>query len=132
VKIELQQITRMVRRLPCTAARSGMTEAKLPKIKRCNKSFDHSNRIVASHIIFHTRRQQARLMPADAGLERTIRHAESYRPSPNLIRFLPSLYAPSALRTQDDGLRSVLSVSISAPSVSSAAISSSVNPASRN
>ena len=98
VKIELQQITRMVRRLPCTAARSGMTEAKLPKLKRCNKSFDHSNRIVASHIIFHTRRQQARLMPADAGLERTIRHAESYRPSPNLIRFLPSLCALPILR----------------------------------
>src|SRR5439155_11191028 len=55
-----------------------MAEAKPLKIQRGDKSLDRANRVVASHIIFHTRRKKARLIPAYPGLEGTIRHTESY------------------------------------------------------
>src|SRR5205085_10376847 len=81
IKIKLQQIGWVVRPLPSPAARSDITKSTLPKIKRRNESLDHSNRIVAGHIILHTRWQKTRLIPAHTGLEGTIRHAESYLPS---------------------------------------------------
>src|SRR5207248_8047353 len=55
-----------------------MAEAKPLKIQRGDKSLDRANRVVAPHIIFHTRRKKARLIPAHPGLEGTIRHTESY------------------------------------------------------
>src|SRR5438094_7634764 len=55
-----------------------MAEAKPLKIQRGDKSLDRANRVVATHIIFHTRRKKARLIPAHPGLEGTIRHTESY------------------------------------------------------
>src|SRR2546423_5723548 len=55
-----------------------MAEAKPLKIQRGDKSLDRANRVVATHIIFHTRRKKARLIPAHPGLEGTIRHIESY------------------------------------------------------
>lgn len=55
-----------------------MAEAKPPKIQRRDKCLDRANRVVATHIIFHTRRKKARLMPTHPGLEGTICHTESY------------------------------------------------------
>src|SRR5438034_9178745 len=55
-----------------------MAEAKPLKIQRGDKSLDRANRVVATRIIFHTRRKKARLIPAHPGLEGTIRHTESY------------------------------------------------------
>ena len=93
IKIELQQIRRIVRRLPSPAIRTGMAEAKSLKVQRSDKRLDRTNRIVLIHIIFHARRKKARLIPAYPGLEATIRHAESYTPLPNRRGFLPSLSA---------------------------------------
>jgi hypothetical protein len=78
IKIKLQKVGRVVRRLPSPAGRTGMAEPQLPESQRSDKSLDNANRVVLSHVIINTWRKKALLIPADAGLENAIRHAESY------------------------------------------------------
>src|SRR3954468_8927971 len=75
VKIELQQIGRIVRRLShffCAAI--CVAKLQLCKVERANKALDRANRIVRPDIILNPRGKQTGLLPALAGLERAIRH----------------------------------------------------------
>src|SRR4030081_607154 len=75
-----------------------MAELELLKVKRVHKSFDRTNRIVPIHIVFDTRRKNARLIPANTGLERVIRHLRIVHAFAPMDIFLPSLCAPSGLQ----------------------------------
>lgn len=76
-----------------------MTEAKPLKVQRHDKSLDRANGTISAHIIFDPRRQRADLIPAYPGLERAIRHTEPYTRRRKRLGFLPSLFAPSSLRS---------------------------------
>src|SRR5438445_4044974 len=75
-----------------------MAEAKPLKIQRGDKSLDRANRVVATHIIFHTRRKKARLIPAHPGLEGTIRHTESYSALHKRLGSCPASALPPGYR----------------------------------
>src|SRR3954469_22425345 len=89
IEIKLQQVRRIVRRLPDPRSPPlGVTEAKLDQIESVDVAVNRANRIVRPDIILNPRRKQALLIAALAALERTIRH------DPNRTvntEFLPSL-----------------------------------------
>src|SRR5712691_10957130 len=75
VKVELQQIGRIVGRLPhFFRAAIRMTEAQLCKVESANEALDCADRIVRSDIVLNPGRKETGLVPAIAGLERAIRH----------------------------------------------------------
>jgi hypothetical protein len=75
VKIELQQIGRIIGRLPHGfSAAIRMAEAELPKVESANKALDRTHWIVRPDIILNPSRKEAGLSPAVAGLECVIRH----------------------------------------------------------
>jgi len=83
---------RIVSGLARPAVRTGIAKPKILKIERRDIGIDRANRIVTRHIVLNPRRQKARLLPAQAGLECVIRH----KTNPTSVRkiryeFLPSL-----------------------------------------
>ncbi len=77
VKIQLQKVGRIVRRLARSPTGIGMTKPELLHIERGNVSLNRTHRIVRSDIIFNPWRQKTRLLPACAGLELAIRHNQN-------------------------------------------------------
>src|SRR5205085_4113853 len=74
VKIELQQIGRIVRRLPDLGTSIRMAEAELRHIERAHIALDRPNRVLRSNVVLHPRRQKTSLLSANARLEWAIRH----------------------------------------------------------
>jgi len=100
VKIELQQVSRVISRLAWAASNPRIAEPQLLQIEHADKSIDRTNWIIVIDVVFHARRQKTRLLTAHAGLEGVIRH----KTNRTLIgkfgyEFLPSLNA-SPLRTE--------------------------------
>src|SRR6202040_2570036 len=74
VKISLQQIRRMIARLPRPPATTGMLEPEFLKIESADIGLDRPNRIILCDIILHTRWQKAQLLSAWADFIDAIRH----------------------------------------------------------
>jgi hypothetical protein len=75
-----------------------VAEPELLKIERIDEGVDRTNRIIAIYIVFHARRQKARLFPANANLEGMIRHPTNRTPLRQIsYEFLPSLKAKSGV-----------------------------------
>src|SRR5664279_249850 len=91
VKIELQQIGRIVGRLPRSHDALRMPKAKLCKVERANKALDRPDRIVRSDIVLNPRRKKTGLLPALAGLECAIRHEQNRTSTLEIAEFLPGL-----------------------------------------
>src|SRR5260370_10004451 len=84
-------MARIIGRLPHLHAAIRLAEAELCKIKRANKALNRPNRIVRSDIVLNACRNQARLVPALAGLECMIRHKPNRTSTPENAVFLPTL-----------------------------------------
>jgi hypothetical protein len=69
-------------------------KAQTPQIERRNIGVNRPHRVVRRHVILDPRRQQAQLVAARAGFERSLRHAERIGAfDPKHEKFLPSLCA---------------------------------------
>src|SRR6185437_2847655 len=98
VKIKLQQVGRIIRRLPhAFRASVRMMEAQLCKIESTNEALDRPNRIPQPNIVLNPWRKQGRLIPALAGLECTIRHRQNHTSTLENAEFLPSLDGTSGI-----------------------------------
>src|SRR5262249_43767279 len=75
VKIELEQVPRIVGRLPSPTVGTRMPKSCLRKIDRIPVCINRPHRISAVDIVLDARRKEAWLVPADAGLKvAAIRH----------------------------------------------------------
>src|SRR5262249_54126121 len=83
VNIKLEQVPRIIGRLSSPAPGARMPKPRMRKIDRIPVSINRPHRIIALHIVFQPSWKQARLMPADAGLEAVaIRHHRIVHPTP--------------------------------------------------
>ena len=87
IKVELQQIGRIIGRLPHFQAAIRMTELELRKVEETNEAFDRAHRIVPPNIVLNPSRKQTGLFSALAGLERMIRHEPNRTSTPENSRY---------------------------------------------
>src|SRR5205085_3370986 len=112
VKIELQQIGRIVGRLPDLGTSTRMTEAELREIECAHIALDRPNRVLRSNVILHPRRQKTSLLPANARLEWAIRHTPNRTSTVRSRAILaqPRKRNPSCSAQRIDGFRCALPI----------------------
>src|SRR5207249_4022082 len=93
VKIKLQQIGRIVRRLSHCRSPARMAEPELDQIERRNIALDRSHRVIGSNVVLNPSRQNTSLLPVYTGLECAIRHTPNRTSTRQNLLFLPSLAA---------------------------------------
>src|SRR4029077_848349 len=75
VNVQLEQVPRMIGRLPASATGAGLPKPSLRHIDRVPVGINRPHRIIAVDIVLDPSREETRLLPADAGLEAVaIRH----------------------------------------------------------
>src|SRR5690348_9733997 len=75
VNVQLEQVPRMIGRLPSSAAGAGMPKPSLSNIDRAPVSINRPHRIITPDIVLDPGRKEVRLLPTDTQLEAVaIRH----------------------------------------------------------